>query len=100
MNLSTSLTFLYLIVGITAHNLKGGKWKKNQLEGLCIVGCTPYVNPDDLSKGILKWKQLVDDMAESCEIMVHVGDTKAGAAVCNKDLMVSTTAISSFLIPL
>jgi len=64
---------------------KGGK-KQN---GVCVVGCTPYVNPENEGAGILKWLKLVEEMAENCDIMVHVGDTKAGAAVCNKNLMVS-----------
>jgi hypothetical protein len=56
-------------------------------KGVCVIGCTPYVNPADPAGGILKYQALVDDMAQNCEVMVHVGDTKAGAAVCNKDLM-------------
>ena len=74
----------------TGRNLKGKKGKKGKgLSGLCVVGCTPYVNPEDESAGILKWKTLVEEMAESCDIMVHVGDTKAGAAPCNEEIMVS-----------
>jgi hypothetical protein len=61
--------------------------------GLCVIGCTPYVNPYDDAQGILKYEALVKDMSENCDIMVHVGDTKAGAAVCNSDLMVSWLVI-------
>ena len=71
---------------------KSSKSKKSKSSGgLCVVGCTPYVDPSDDAKGILKWNALVQEMAENCDIMVHVGDTKAGAAVCNKDLMVSSS---------
>jgi hypothetical protein len=56
-------------------------------KGLCAIGCVPYVNPADPASGILKYAALVDEMAQKCEIIVHVGDTKAGAAPCNKDLM-------------
>eukprot|EP00557_Chaetoceros_sp_GSL56_P011602 CAMPEP_0176476668 /NCGR_PEP_ID=MMETSP0200_2-20121128/182_1 /TAXON_ID=947934 /ORGANISM="Chaetoceros sp., Strain GSL56" /LENGTH=422 /DNA_ID=CAMNT_0017872367 /DNA_START=682 /DNA_END=1950 /DNA_ORIENTATION=+ len=67
---------------------KSSKSKKSKSSGgLCIVGCTPYVDPTDNAKGILKWQALVQEMAENCDVMVHVGDTKAGAAVCNEDLM-------------
>jgi len=56
-------------------------------KGLCVIGCTPYVDVNDDSKGYGKYKKLVADMADNCDIMVHVGDTKAGAAVCNATIM-------------
>lgn len=88
MKLSIGLAFL-LVSSVTSETrlLKGKKGKKKK-NAVCVVGCTPYVNPSDGNAGILKWLKLVDEMAEECDVMVHVGDTKAGAAVCNKDLMV------------
>lgn len=94
MKFSNFLIFVSLAAIVAEAKRKQQKTKKDKKDGmnkngLCVVGCTPYVNPDDETAGILKWKALVEDMAESCDIMVHVGDTKAGAAVCNEDLMVS-----------
>lgn len=95
-------TFLLIIaqpvLSLRALQGKAGKAGKEKIDkrgkgaksgGLCVVGCTPYVNPDDETSGILKWEKLVEEMAESCDIMVHVGDTKAGAAPCNENIMVS-----------
>ena len=90
ISLAATLFLSLLSTAESKRNLKIKKRKKKSknLSGLCVVGCTPYVNPDDETSGILKWKKLVDEMAESCEIMIHVGDTKAGAAPCNKNIMV------------
>ncbi len=103
MKIVTALNFLLLTTSVSSlskssrRNLKGKKAKKmkksKKLSGLCVVGCTPYVNPDDETAGILKWKALVEEMAESCDIMVHVGDTKAGAAPCNEEIMVSLLSL-------
>ncbi len=60
---------------------------KRKPNHVCVVGCTPYVNPSVRTSGILKFEAMVEYMAETCEVMVHIGDTKAGAAVCNKTLM-------------
>ena len=87
MKLSIALAFLFVSsVASETRLLKGKNGRKKN--AVCVVGCTPYVNPNDENAGILKWLKLVDEMAEECDVMVHVGDTKAGAAVCNKDLMV------------
>lgn len=55
--------------------------------GLCVLGCTPYVDPTRLDAGILKYDALVEEMAESCDVIVHVGDTKPGSMPCNETLM-------------
>ena len=100
-NMRSIITLLFLLISaqsvLSLRALKGkaGKGKIDKRGkgaksgGLCVVGCTPYVNPDDETSGILKWEKLVEEMAESCAIMVHVGDTKAGAAPCNENIMVS-----------
>ena len=67
--------------------LKKSTTSTNTKKALCVVGCTPYVNPDDPTSGILKWDALVAEMAQNCAVVVHVGDTKASAAPCNKNLM-------------
>lgn len=55
--------------------------------GLCVLGCTPHVDPYRLDAGILKYEALVEEMAETCDVIVHVGDTKPGRMPCNETLM-------------
>ena len=55
--------------------------------GLCVLGCTPYVDPYRPYAGILKYFALVEEMAETCDVIVHVGDTKPGNMACNETLM-------------
>ena len=45
-----------------------------------MTGCAPYSPVQD-------WIPTLQNMAESCELMVHVGDTIAGSAVCNATTM-------------
>lgn len=51
--------------------------------GLCVIGCTPYVDLDVEHTGLAKYKALVREMSRSCDIIVHVGDTKPGKMPCN-----------------
>jgi hypothetical protein len=66
---------------------KIGKKLRSKKNAVCVIGCTPYVNPADPNKGINKFKALVDDMTDNCDVIVHNGDTKAGSAPCTKSLM-------------
>ena len=66
---------------------RDGKRFRSKKNSICFIGCTPYVNPTDPLKGINKYKALVADMADNCDLMLHLGDTKAGAAPCTKSLM-------------
>jgi hypothetical protein len=52
--------------------------------GLCVIGCTPYVDPSQPSHGIQKYWKLVQEMADTCQVIAHVGDTKPGACVVEK----------------
>lgn len=56
-------------------------------KGLCVLGCSPYVDMLDTTSGIAKYNALVLDMAKSCDIVVHAGDTKPGNMACNRDVM-------------
>jgi hypothetical protein len=62
-------------------------------KGLCVVGCTPYVDPTDPTTGILKYRELVREMAKDCDVLVHVGDTKPGKMACNRTLMTNAVHI-------
>lgn len=64
-------------------------------DGLCVVGCTPYVDPSRSDGGIEKYHALIEEMARTCDVIVHVGDTKAGRAPCNETLM--TYAVHSLI---
>jgi len=66
---------------------RAGKKFRGKKNAVCAIGCTPYVNPVDPLKGIDKYKALVDDMTDSCDLILHLGDTKAGAAPCNNTIM-------------
>jgi hypothetical protein len=61
--------------------------------GLCVVGCTPYVDPTDPTAGILKYRELVREMARDCDVLVHVGDTKPGKMACNRTVMTNAVHI-------
>jgi hypothetical protein len=65
--------------------------------GLCVVGCTPYVDPSQLSYGIKKYWKLVEEMADTCQVIVHVGDTKPGACKRAIDGCFSIVRNSHFL---
>jgi hypothetical protein len=62
-------------------------------KGLCVVGCTPYVDPSDPTAGILKYRELVREMAKDCDVLVHVGDTKPGKMACNRTVMTNAAHI-------
>ena len=47
---------------------KVGKKLRSKKNGVCVIGCTPYVNPADPLKGINKYKALAEDMAENCDV--------------------------------
>ena len=55
--------------------------------GLCVLGCTPYVDPYRKDGGIEKYQAMIEEMAQTCDIIVHIGDTKPGVAPCNETLM-------------
>lgn len=86
MDLRVVLLVSTLLVGI-------GRSGANNLplpagrNGLCVIGCTPYVDPTRTNSGLEKYAKLVEEMAQTCDAMVHVGDTKAGKAPCNSTLM-------------
>ncbi|KAL7570858.1 hypothetical protein ACA910_018923 [Epithemia clementina (nom. ined.)] len=51
---------------------------------LCVVGCTPYVDFVDPASGMDKYRALARELAETCAIVVHTGDTKPGQFMgCN-----------------
>lgn len=55
---------------------------------LCVVGCTPYIDPFEPNNGIEKYKAMAREMAETCDVIVHVGDTKPGLKMgCNATVM-------------
>ena len=52
------------------------------------MGCTPYVDLFDPNNGINKYKALANELAETCDIVVHIGDTKPGKTMgCNETTM-------------
>jgi len=79
-----ALSFCLISISDAKKNAKRFRSKKN---AVCFLGCTPYVNPTDPLKGINKYIALVDDMADNCDLIMHIGDTKAGSAACMKGLM-------------
>lgn len=57
-------------------------------KGLCVIGCTPYVDLSVEMTGLKKYRALVNEMAKTCDVIVHVGDTKPGLKMpCNKNYM-------------
>ena len=62
--------------------------------GVCVIGCTPYIRWDDQDGGRRKYQALIEDIANNCDIIVHIGDTKVGKKEkCNEHTM--TRAIKS-----
>ena len=55
--------------------------------GLCVIGCTPYVDFSAQAGGVRKYRRLVREMASNCDVLVHIGDTKAGNMPCNRTVM-------------
>lgn len=49
--------------------------------GLCVIGCTPYVDLNREDTGLAKYRALIAEMAQTCDILVHLGDTKSGVLV-------------------
>lgn len=62
-------------------------------KGLCVIGCTPYIDLTNDENGILKYRELVREMAENCDVLVHVGDTKPGSMPCDEDKMTKAVHI-------
>ena len=55
---------------------------------LCVVGCTPYVDPFHPFHGVEKYKAMARELADTCDIVVHIGDTKPGETMgCNETIM-------------
>ena len=61
--------------------------------GLCVIGCTPYIDWDNDEDSRRKYLALIEDVVTDCDIIVHVGDTKASGEKCNESTM--TRAIHS-----
>jgi hypothetical protein len=55
--------------------------------GLCVVGCTPYVDPYAPNGGYEKYEAMIQEMAETCQVIAHVGDTMPGSMACTRDLI-------------
>ena len=51
---------------------------------VCTAGCAPYETVPYPT-----WSDVVAHMAESCDLMIHVGDTQSGSTVCNASSMLS-----------
>jgi hypothetical protein len=80
-----ALSVLSLVsISDAVRDAKRFRSKKN---AVCFLGCTPYVDPVNGEKGLNKYKALVDDMTDNCDLILHLGDTKAGSAVCNSTIM-------------
>lgn len=60
-------------------------------DGVCVLGCTPYVK--FTTQGLAKYRKLVSDMVQDCDIIVHIGDTKSGRMPCNETLMTESLHI-------
>ena len=56
-------------------------------QGLCVIGCTPYVDLTVPEDGIMKYNALVNEMAQTCDMIVHLGDTVPGGMPCNYSLI-------------
>jgi hypothetical protein len=56
-------------------------------QGLCVIGCTPYVRWERMDQGINKYLALVEDMAKTCDIILHLGDTKPPMMECNRTIL-------------
>jgi hypothetical protein len=85
MTLRLSCFFAALFFTFTANQLGDARVLTGDA-GLCVIGCTPYVDPFR-ARSMDKYHALVDEMARTCDIIVHVGDTKAGQAPCNQTHM-------------
>ena len=62
-------------------------------KGLCVIGCTPYVDFRKNDSGIRKYRRLVEEMAQECDVLVHVGDTKAGSMPCDRSVLTKSIHI-------
>ncbi|GKY90930.1 hypothetical protein MPSEU_000065800 [Mayamaea pseudoterrestris] len=59
-------------------------------QGLCVIGCTPYVELTRTDTGVSKYMAMVEEMAQTCDIVIHVGDTKPSGMACNRSNMVKS----------
>jgi len=62
-------------------------------KGLCVVGCTPYVDLTRQETGLRKYRALVKEMARTCDVIAHIGDTKPGAMPCMRNWMIKSVHI-------
>lgn len=69
------------------------KQSKDTSGGLCVVGCTPYVDLDTELNGLKKYRALVNEMARTCDVIVHVGDTKPGHMPCMRNYLTKAVNI-------
>ena len=85
---SVQLLLTWICCGICTLVVTGGS------DELCVVGCTPYVDPSRNEDGIEKYRALAREMANTCDIVVHVGDTKPGHSMgCNETTMTQAVHI-------
>ncbi|KAL7569875.1 hypothetical protein ACA910_008542 [Epithemia clementina (nom. ined.)] len=61
---------------------------------LCVVGCTPYVDPFDARHGIEKYRAMARELAATCDLVVHLGDTMPGNNIgCNETILTRSVHI-------
>jgi hypothetical protein len=51
------------------------------------VGCTPYVDPYIPNAGYEKFEAMIQEMAETCQVIAHVGDVMPGSMACTRHLL-------------
>jgi hypothetical protein len=51
------------------------------------------VNFTDTASGIRKYRRMVEDMTTECDVIVHVGDTKAGNLPCDRTVLALSVRI-------
>jgi hypothetical protein len=56
-------------------------------QGLCVMGCSPYVDLNQPEHGINKYMALVEDMAKTCDVIIHTGDSKPPMMPCNQTIL-------------
>jgi len=62
-------------------------------KGLCVIGCTPYVDLSTEANGLAKYRAMVKEMARKCDVIVHIGDTKPGSMPCMRRTMTLSVRI-------
>lgn len=57
-------------------------------QGLCVIGSSPFVNLNNPHDGFYKYIAVVQEMARTCDVIVHAGDTKPFDMPCNQTTIV------------